>query len=86
MARKNRLLVPEAREAVNQLKANIANVADPEDAKFEIAKEAGIPLQKGYNGTLTSKEAGKIGGSLGGNMVKEMIRMAQEKLQNKDKG
>ncbi|MED4403637.1 alpha/beta-type small acid-soluble spore protein [Metabacillus fastidiosus] len=86
MARRNRLLVPEAREAVDQLKANIANVANHEDAKFEIAKETGIPLQKGYNGTLTAKEAGKIGGSLGGNMVKEMIRIAQEKLQNKDKG
>lgn len=86
MARRNRLLVPEARNAVDQLKAKIANVENPDDAKFEIAKEVGVPLQKGYNGTLTSKEAGKIGGNLGGNMVKEMIKMAQEKLKHNEKG
>ena len=40
----------------------------------------GIPLSKGYNGKLTSEQAGKIGGPIGGNMVKEMVRMAQEQM------
>lgn len=48
--------------------------------KFEIAEELGIPLQKGYNGDITAREAGQIGGRIGGNMVKVMIRHAQEAL------
>ena len=48
--------------------------------KFEIAEELGIPLTDGYNGKLTSEQAGKIGGPIGGNMVKEMVRLAQEQL------
>ncbi len=48
--------------------------------KFEIAEDLGIPLQKGYNGDITSREAGRIGGRIGGNMVKVMIRMAEEAM------
>jgi hypothetical protein len=48
--------------------------------KYEVAKELEIPLQKSYNGTLTSTNAGKIGGNIGGNMVREMIKMAQQNL------
>ncbi|MFB6469202.1 small, acid-soluble spore protein, alpha/beta type [Cytobacillus sp. Hz8] len=80
MARRNRILVPEAQNRLNQLKAKVAGVNQPEQAKFEAAEEAGVPLHKGYNGTLTSKQAGKIGGRLGGNMVKELVKMAQEDL------
>ncbi|MFC0272698.1 small, acid-soluble spore protein, alpha/beta type [Metabacillus herbersteinensis] len=80
MTRRNKLLVPEARQAVDQLKANVANTKDPANAKFEMANEVGVPLTKGNNGNLTSKEAGKVGGRLGGNMVREMVKLAEEKL------
>ena len=45
-----------------------------ENMKFEVAREMGINLTRGYNGNLSSKDAGQIGG----NMVKKMIE-AQEK-------
>ncbi len=80
MANRNKLLVPEAREQVNQLKAKVASTSSPEEAKFEIANELGIPLHEGFNGDLTSKQAGKIGGKLGGNMVREMIKLAEQQL------
>jgi small acid-soluble spore protein D (minor alpha/beta-type SASP) len=80
MARKNKLLVPEARKGVDQLKARVAHTKKPVDAKFEIAKEIGIPLRESDNGHLTSRQAGKIGGNLGGNMVREMVKMAEEQL------
>ena len=91
MGRKNRILVPEAREQLDQLKANVMKAKGyqvdenrPDLVKFEIAKELGIPLSDKNNGKLTSEQAGKIGGPIGGNMVKEMIRLAQEQL-TKDK-
>jgi hypothetical protein len=80
MARRNKLLVPEAREGVDQLKAKVANTQNAEQAKYETAKEVGVPLKEGYNGNLTSRQAGKIGGKLGGNMVREMVKMAEERL------
>lgn len=85
MARRNRnkILVPEARQGLDQLKAKVAGTSDPERAKFEIAEEVGVPLKEGYNGKLTSEEAGKVGGRLGGNMVKELVKMAQENLSKK---
>ena len=54
----------------------------PDDVKFEVAKELGVPLQQGDNGGLTTEEAGHIGGKIGGSMVREMIRLAQEQLAN----
>ncbi|WP_394231399.1 small, acid-soluble spore protein, alpha/beta type [Niallia oryzisoli] len=85
MARKNRnkILVPEARAELNQLKAKVAGTQSPEDAKFEAAEEVGVPLKKGYNGQLTAEQAGKVGGRLGGNMVKELVKMAQQNLKDK---
>lgn len=80
---RRKLLVPEAREAMDQLKAKVSGVKDPKEAKFEAAREQGIPLDQGYNGKLTSEQAGKIGGKMGGNMVKELVRMAQENLNKK---
>jgi small acid-soluble spore protein D (minor alpha/beta-type SASP) len=83
MMSRRKILVPEARDALDQLKAKVSGSADPKEAKYEIAKEKGIPLKKGYNGRLTSEEAGKIGGRMGGNMVKELVKIAQENLNKK---
>ena len=90
MASKNRILVPSARDALDRLKADVMkaqgydiDTSEPNNVKYEIANELGIPLSKGYNGKLTSEEAGKIGGPIGGNMVKEMVRMAQEQMLKK---
>jgi small acid-soluble spore protein D (minor alpha/beta-type SASP) len=82
MARRNRnnILVPEARQGLDLLKAKVAGATSPEEAKFEAAEEVGVPLKQGYNGKLTSEQAGKVGGRLGGNMVKELVRMAQQNL------
>ena len=52
----NSSLVPEAREALNKF-------------KMEAASEVGVNLKQGYNGDLTSKQAGSVGGQ----MVKKMI-------------
>ncbi|MFS0600903.1 small, acid-soluble spore protein, alpha/beta type [Peribacillus frigoritolerans] len=83
MARRRRILVSEARQGLDDLKAKIAGTKNPDEAKFEVAKEMGVPLKKDYNGELTSKQNGKIGGKLGGGMVKELIKMAQENLGKK---
>lgn len=61
MAYNNQKAVPEAKEALNKF-------------KYEVANEVGVNLKQGYNGDLSSKEAGKIGG----NMVKKMV----EKYEN----
>lgn len=57
----NKTSVPEAKEAMNRF-------------KYEVASELGVPLKDGYNGDLTSRQ----NGSVGGYMVKKMIE-AQEK-------
>ncbi|MFF2752460.1 small, acid-soluble spore protein, alpha/beta type [Psychrobacillus sp. NPDC058041] len=90
MANKNKILVPSAREELDKLKARVmkdigynVDINNPDNVKYEIADELNIPLNKGYNGKITAENAGKIGGPIGGNMVKEMIRMAQEQLLKK---
>lgn len=90
MANRNKILVPSAREELDKLKAKVmkekgynVNINQPDDIKFEIADDLNIPLNKGYNGKITAEQAGKIGGPIGGNMVKEMIRMAQEQMAKK---
>jgi small acid-soluble spore protein D (minor alpha/beta-type SASP) len=80
MARRNKILVPEARRGLDQLKAKVVQSQNPDNAKFEAAEEVGVPLKKGYNGQLTSEQAGKVGGRLGGSMVRELVKMAQENL------
>ena len=80
MARRNKILVPEARNGLDALKARVVQSESPEDAKFEAAEEVGVPLKKGYNGQLTSEQAGRVGGRLGGSMVRELVKMAQENL------
>ena len=44
--------------------------------KMEVASEIGVNLKEGYNGDLTSAEAG----SVGGNMVKKMIKRQEEQM------
>jgi hypothetical protein len=87
MARKRRPLVPQARPALNQLEGEVmknkgyqVNPQQPTDVKYKVAKEKHVPLDKGYNGDLTSHQAGKVGGEIGGNMVREMIKMAQQSM------
>lgn len=88
MARRNRkLLVPEARQAMQQFKTEVmrkegysVNPNRPDDVKYEVADELGITLKQGDNGDLKTEDAGHIGGRIGGSMVREMIRLAQEKL------
>jgi hypothetical protein len=64
MARNNnRSLVPEAREGLNRF-------------KMESASEVGVTLKDGYNGDLTSRQAG----SIGGNMVKKMVESYEQGL------
>ncbi|QAA33278.1 alpha/beta-type small acid-soluble spore protein [Clostridium manihotivorum] len=63
MARNNRTLVPQAKQGLNNLKQ-------------ESAKEVGVNLKQGYNGDLTSRE----NGSVGGNMVKKMIQSYEDGL------
>ncbi|MFN7249787.1 MAG: small, acid-soluble spore protein, alpha/beta type [Anaerobacillus sp.] len=85
--RRRRLLVPEAAQQVNRFKAEVMeqkgyNVSQnsPESVKYEVAKQLDVPLKKGYNGTLTSKQAGQVGGEIGGHMVSEMIKLAKNNL------
>ncbi|WP_025026882.1 alpha/beta-type small acid-soluble spore protein [Caldalkalibacillus mannanilyticus] len=83
--RRGKLLVPESRKALDQLKLQVMYnegiiAKKPEGVKYEVAKGLGVPLEKGYNGNLTAKQVGKVGGNIGGKMVREMVRMAQEKL------
>ena len=59
----NKIVVPEAKEAMNKF-------------KMEAANEVGVNLKQGYNGDLTSKEAGSIGGQ----MVKKMIQSYENSL------
>ena len=63
MKNTNRKVVPEAKEALNKF-------------KYEVASEVGVSLKDGYNGNLTSKEAGKIGGQ----MVKKLIERAENNM------
>lgn len=52
--------------------------------KHDVAKELGIPLDKGYNGDLTTKEVGKIGGKIGGEKVRKMIQAAENQMAKED--
>ncbi|UYM82240.1 alpha/beta-type small acid-soluble spore protein [Heyndrickxia coagulans] len=88
--RKRKPLIAESRSALDRFKTEVmakegyrTDTDHPVDIKYEVASERGIPLQKGYNGKLTAEQAGKIGGPIGGNMVKELVRMAQEQLKKK---
>ncbi len=59
----NRKLVPEAMTALDKF-------------KYEVASEVGVNLKDGYNGDISAKDAGKIGGQ----MVKKMIEQAERNM------
>ena len=61
----NSVVVPEAREALDKF-------------KMEAANEVGVDLKMGYNGHLTSREAGSVGGQ----MVKKMIEQYESNMSN----
>lgn len=75
-------------EVAQELGLPVANLQDLQQTidqrKYEIASEIGVPLQHGYNGEITSRQAGKVGGRLGGHlggqMVKRMIAQAEQLL------
>ena len=66
--RSNQALVPSAREALNKF-------------KMEAANEVGVNLKQGYNGDLTSREAGSVGGQ----MVKKMSTVRTAKYIRADR-
>ena len=59
----NKRLVPEAKEAMDKF-------------KMEAASEVGVTLKQGYNGDLTAKQAGSVGGQI----VKKMIMNAENAM------
>lgn len=73
--------------AIDSFKAQVmknegyaVNPEQPNNVKYEVARTLGVPLQQGDNGHLRTEEAGRVGGQIGGAMVKEMIRIAQQRL------
>ncbi|ANY73687.1 MAG TPA: small acid-soluble spore protein [Paenibacillus lactis] len=66
---------------MNDVMRNEGYQVNPQqEVKYEVAKTLGVPLKPEGNGNLTTEQAGKVGGAIGGSMVREMIRMAQESL------
>ncbi len=61
----NKNLVPEAKEGLNRF-------------KMEAASEVGVNLKQGYNGDLTAKQAGSIGGQ----MVKKMVENYENSIKS----
>lgn len=58
MSNRNRVEVPEAKEAMDRF-------------KMEVASELGVPLKQGYNGDLTSYQNGSVGGYMVKKMIQE---------------
>ncbi|NLC87855.1 MAG: alpha/beta-type small acid-soluble spore protein [Clostridiaceae bacterium] len=63
MTNSNSKIVPEAREALNKF-------------KYEVASEVGVTLKDGYNGNISARDAGRIGGQ----MVKKLIQQAENNM------
>ncbi len=59
----NRKLVPEAMDSLDKF-------------KYEVASEVGVNLKNGYNGNISARDAGRIGG----NMVKKLIQQAESQM------
>ncbi len=62
----NYKVVPEATDALNKF-------------KYEVASEVGVNLKEGYNGDISARDAGRIGG----NMVRKLIQQAESQMANK---
>ena len=65
----NKATVQEAKGALNRF-------------KFEVANELGVPLTDGYNGNLTSKQNGSVGGEMVRKMIAEQERQMSGGAQN----
>ena len=63
MARSNKIVVPDAKQSLDSF-------------KMEVANSLNVNLKQGYNGDISAKEAG----SIGGNMVKRMITYAENNM------
>ena len=63
MNNSNYKAVPEATDALNKF-------------KYEVANEVGVSLKDGYNGNISARDAGRIGG----NMVRKMIQQAENHM------
>ena len=59
----NKKLVPEAMDALDKF-------------KYEVASEVGVTLKDGYNGNISARDAGRIGG----NMVRKLIQQAENNM------
>ena len=59
----NKKLVPEAMDALDKF-------------KYEVASEVGVTLKAGYNGNISARDAGRIGG----NMVRKLIQQAESQM------
>ena len=60
---RNKIMVPEAKQAM-------------ENFKMEAAKEVGVNLKQGYNGDITARQAGSVGGQ----MVKKMVESYENSI------
>ncbi len=63
MTNSNKKLVPEAQSALDKF-------------KYEVASEVGVTLKDGYNGDISARDAGRIGG----NMVRKMIQQVENNM------
>ena len=59
----NKKVVPEAMDALDKF-------------KYEVASEVGVTLKDGYNGNISARDAGRIGG----NMVRKLIQQAENNM------
>lgn len=63
MARTNQKVVPQAAAALDRM-------------KYEVASEVGVNLKEGYNGDISARDAGRVGGT----MVKRLIEQAERSM------
>lgn len=64
----NRVEVPQAKDAMDRF-------------KMEVANELGVDLKQGYNGNITAKDAGSVGGE----MVRKMIKKQEEEMAGQER-
>lgn len=72
MARRHRLLVPQARAALDSMKDRVVD-------------EKHVQLPDGDGGDLTTRQAGARGGEIGGSMVRKLIEVAEQTLVSEQK-
>jgi len=63
MARNNQKVVPQATAALDRM-------------KYKVASEVGVNLKEGYNGDISARDAGRVGGT----MVKRLIEQAERSM------